>query len=78
MRGLSVVVGLATKRHVGRHHALTGCGGGRQSDHWTNRRVGGRPMRVVLCDDSALFREGLARLLADEGVTVTGQAPDVD
>jgi DNA-binding NarL/FixJ family response regulator len=35
-------------------------------------------IRVVLADDSVLFREGLARLLADKGIAVTGQASDAD
>lgn len=33
-------------------------------------------IRVVLADDSVLFREGLARLLADNGFLVAGQAAD--
>jgi DNA-binding NarL/FixJ family response regulator len=33
-------------------------------------------VRVVLADDSVLFREGLARLLAERGFVVTGQAGD--
>jgi DNA-binding NarL/FixJ family response regulator len=33
-------------------------------------------IRVVLADDSVLFREGLARLLADHSFLVAGQAPD--
>jgi DNA-binding NarL/FixJ family response regulator len=33
-------------------------------------------MRVALADDSLLFREGLARLLAESDVEVVGQAPD--
>ncbi|WP_344286684.1 response regulator transcription factor [Streptomyces synnematoformans] len=33
-------------------------------------------MRVVLADDSTLLREGLARLLADEGHTVTAAVGD--
>jgi DNA-binding NarL/FixJ family response regulator/class 3 adenylate cyclase len=36
------------------------------------------PMRVVVADDSALFREGVARLLADWGFEVVGQAADAD
>lgn len=36
------------------------------------------PVRVVLAEDSVLFREGLARLLADQGFLVTGQAGDAD
>src|SRR5215831_15860965 len=35
-------------------------------------------MRVVLADDSVLFREGVARLLADGGFDVVGQAGDAD
>jgi DNA-binding NarL/FixJ family response regulator len=34
-------------------------------------------MRILLADDSTLFREGLARLLADAGFDVVGQAADV-
>jgi DNA-binding NarL/FixJ family response regulator len=33
-------------------------------------------MRVVIGEDQALFREGLSRLLADEGFTVVAQAAD--
>jgi DNA-binding NarL/FixJ family response regulator len=33
-------------------------------------------MRVILVDDAALVREGIARLLADEGVDVVAQLPD--
>jgi DNA-binding NarL/FixJ family response regulator len=36
------------------------------------------PVRVVLADDSVLFREGLARVLADHGFLVVGQAGDAD
>jgi DNA-binding NarL/FixJ family response regulator len=32
------------------------------------------PIRVVIADDSALIRDGLARLMADEGFEVVGQA----
>lgn len=35
-------------------------------------------VRVVLADDSLLFREGLARLLADNGFVVAAQAGDAD
>jgi DNA-binding NarL/FixJ family response regulator len=35
-------------------------------------------MRVVLADDSVLLREGIARLLADAGFDVVGQAGDAD
>ena len=35
-------------------------------------------LRVVLADDSLLFREGLARLLADHGFIVAAQAADAD
>jgi DNA-binding NarL/FixJ family response regulator len=35
-------------------------------------------MRVVVADDSALFREGIARLLEDAGWEVVGQAGDAD
>lgn len=35
-------------------------------------------MRVIIVDDSALIRDGLARLLADENVDVTATFPDSD
>jgi DNA-binding NarL/FixJ family response regulator len=35
-------------------------------------------IRVVLADDSVLFREGLARVLAENGLMVAGQAGDAD
>ena len=35
-------------------------------------------MRVVIADDSVLFREGLARVLADDGFEVVAQAGDGD
>jgi DNA-binding NarL/FixJ family response regulator len=35
-----------------------------------------RPLRVILADDSVLFRSGLAHLLADEGFEVAGEAGD--
>ena len=36
------------------------------------------PVRVVLADDSVLFREGLARVLAENGFLVVGQAGDAE
>ena len=35
-------------------------------------------MRIVIGEDSALFREGLARLLDDAGHEVVGRAGDAD
>ncbi len=35
-------------------------------------------MRVVLADDSVLLREGVARLLEDEGMEVVGQCGTVE
>jgi len=37
-----------------------------------------RPLRVVLGDDSLLFREGVARVLRDAGCEVVGQAGTAD
>jgi DNA-binding NarL/FixJ family response regulator len=37
-----------------------------------------QPVTVVLADDSVLFREGLARVLADHGFLIVGQAGDAD
>ena len=36
------------------------------------------PIRVLVADDSVLFREGIARLLADAGFAVVEQAGDAD
>lgn len=33
-------------------------------------------MRVMLADDAGLLREGIARLLAEDGVQVLAQFPD--
>jgi DNA-binding NarL/FixJ family response regulator len=46
---------------------------------WSNERehVVSEPLRVVLADDSVLFREGLARLLAERGMDVS-QVGDAD
>ena len=38
-----------------------------------NPRAGGDAMRVVIAEDSVLLREGLARLLTDEGFEVVAQ-----
>ena len=35
-------------------------------------------MRIVIADDAALVREGVARLLEDDGFEVAGQASDAD
>lgn len=35
-------------------------------------------MRVVIADDSTLFREGVARILMQAGFEVVGQAPDAE
>ena len=35
-----------------------------------------RGLRVVVCDDTALLRQGLARLLADAGLVVCGEEAD--
>lgn len=35
-------------------------------------------MRAVIAEDSVLLREGVARLLADEGIEVVGQAGDAE
>jgi DNA-binding NarL/FixJ family response regulator len=35
-------------------------------------------VRVVIADDTALLRHGLARLLAEAGIDVCGEAPDAD
>lgn len=40
--------------------------------------TGGRVLRVVIADDSLLVREGTARLLAEAGFEVVGQASDVE
>jgi DNA-binding NarL/FixJ family response regulator len=41
-------------------------------------REAGRPVRVVIAEDAALFREGLARLIADRGHEVVAAVGDAD
>jgi DNA-binding NarL/FixJ family response regulator len=41
-------------------------------------RDAGRPLRVVIAEDAALFREGLARLIADRGHEVVAAVGDAD
>jgi DNA-binding NarL/FixJ family response regulator/class 3 adenylate cyclase len=43
-----------------------------------NVRAHGGALRAVVADDSALLREGLARLLEEEEIEVVGQARDAD
>ena len=38
----------------------------------------GASMRVILADDAVVIREGVARLLADEGIEVVAQVGDAD
>ena len=42
------------------------------------RAYRGDPVRVILADDAVLIREGLARLLAEQGVDVIGQVGGAD
>src|SRR5690349_14936727 len=42
------------------------------------REAGGKALRVVVADDNALLREGIASLLADAGHEVVGRAVDAD
>ena len=41
-------------------------------------QAAGRPLRVLLADDAVLIRQGVARLLEDEGLIVVGQTADAD
>jgi DNA-binding NarL/FixJ family response regulator len=41
-------------------------------------RDGGRPIRVVIAEDAALFREGLARLITDRGHEVAAAVGDAE
>ena len=43
-----------------------------------NNHPRGVPVRVVIADDAPLIREGLARLLAENGVEVVAQVDDAD
>src|SRR3954465_2311120 len=45
---------------------------------WRNARSSGDPVRVALAEDSVLLREGIARLLSDEGFDVVAQCGDAD
>ena len=42
------------------------------------QRLRGAPMRVVIADDAPLIREGVARLLTENGVEVVAQVGDAD
>jgi len=37
-----------------------------------------RPIRIVVADDNALLREGIASLLEEAGHQVVGRSPDAD
>src|SRR5262249_8503096 len=50
----------------------------RQPDERRNPDRGEDPVRVVIADDSVLFREGLARVLAEGDFEVAAQAGDAD
>ena len=50
----------------------------RSERHGTAPRRGGAAMRIVIGEDSVLFREGLARLLVDAGHEVVAKAADAD
>ena len=41
-----------------------------------DRRVDAQPLRVIIAEDSALIREGLARLIADSGGVVVAKVAD--
>jgi DNA-binding NarL/FixJ family response regulator len=56
--------------------ASSGCGVRRSVP--MSSSTGGRVLRVVLADDSLLVREGMARLLAEAGFEVVGQASEVE
>jgi DNA-binding NarL/FixJ family response regulator len=43
---------------------------------WHHRVVDVRPLRVVIAEDSALIREGLARLISDSGSEVVAKVGD--
>ena len=46
-----------------------------------DRRVDAQPLRVIIAEDSALIREGLARLIVDSGgvvVAKVGDGPAID
>jgi hypothetical protein len=54
-------------------------GGGRRHRGGRGRRAStGDAVRVVIADDEALLREGLARLLQDAGFEVAGRCGDAD
>src|SRR5699024_11311979 len=63
-----------------RHHQPGGCRRWhhhhRQSCRWSNRPGGERAMRILICEDSVLLREGLVRLLEHSGHRVSAVLPD--
>src|SRR5262249_27848757 len=50
----------------------------RQSGWSRNSSRGGDSVRVVIAEDSVLMREGVARLLEDEGFEIVGRAGNAD
>ena len=48
----------------------------RQPARRTDLRGGEHPVRILICEDSALLREGLVRLLEDSGHVVVAALPD--
>src|SRR5690606_32939145 len=48
----------------------------RQPRRGPDRPGGDRPVRILICEDSALLREGLVRVLEDAGHDVVAALPD--
>src|SRR5690606_11034961 len=48
----------------------------RQPRRWAHQPGGDGPMRILICEDSVLLREGLVRLLADARRQVVAALPD--
>src|SRR5690606_24507985 len=60
---------MSTRNQAGARGSSCGCQ--RSAAGWT---LGGEPMRVVIADDHALFRDGLRSLLEARGVEVVAEA----
>jgi DNA-binding NarL/FixJ family response regulator len=57
-------------------HDLAGLAGAVDVDEIIWPAADDRPLRILLADDAVLIRQGVARLLEDEGLSVIGQAGD--
>ena len=74
--GAQVIAGRGTGRHLQPHSRRPRNREARQPAGWPDVARGERAMRILICEDSVLLREGLVRLLEDAGHEVVAALPD--